>query len=865
MNKLIQWLLGIDPDELAAGESWRLGLIAEHGNYVKLAMIVVLAAMVFLTIRSYRREGDTPGFAKVLLSGLRILVVLLALLVLFRPALILRFTETLRSAVVVVIDDSLSMARKDTYAKSARRPALARFAGTEPDGLAELTRTDLIRKALARREGPVAKLAQDHPLIFLVYSTDDPGNTEYTRSLLSFGSADEKLSQAAKAQADQKLLEKVSEALKLLSASGFETNIARALYDALEEVQGRRVAGVVLFTDGQATADASEKAIRAETVKAARRGVPLLTVMVGDDTLPTNVSVTGLQARRKVSRKSRLLLTAQVAHRNLGEQTVTLRLMRRKSPDGEWSEVGEPKSVRLVKQPDPDYPDDAQRSVGLQAVELTAQTDEVGRFDYKAVADRVEGEHSTDDNFAIAPVEVTDERINVLLISADAGWEFQYLRNILLRQEDQFRVGVWQQSADEEVNQIASKGMELKQLPSTMAELIGSPGGKPHPGYRVVILYDPQPSQARDDQTRGMTPLVGMLRKFVADHGGGLCYIAGNKYSDAVVERDGPFKPLALMLPVVLRPNTIDLSQRIAQQRPEPWAVRLTSYGVDHAVMAIGEGDEQPKDIWPMLPGVYWSHPVHKVKLAARVLAESTNPLRRTSEGEPEPIVAAQPYGTGRVLYIGTDASWRWRFLRDGRYHRKLWCNVVQYLASPKARQVIITAGGDRFDAGKEIQIEVTAYDEDYHRLTDKTFDVEMIDNQTDRRTTLKLEAVKGSPGQYKTTIAPKRAGKFLLTALWGDPNRDNKVQSKEIAIEVPQAEARRPEANPALLGLVASSKENFLYVDEVDRLTELIPADPLRTVREKKREIWDSNITLVLIVPLLAAEWILRKRYNMA
>ena len=122
--------------------------------------------------------------------------------------------------------------------------------------------------------------------------------------------------------------------------------------------------------------------------------------MVGDDTLPTNVAVTGLQARRKVSRKSRLLLRAQVAHRNLGDQTITIRLMRRKSPDGEWSEVGEPKSVQLVKQPDPDYPDDDQRSVGLQAVELTADTDEVGKFDYKAVADDVEGEDSTDDNFA---------------------------------------------------------------------------------------------------------------------------------------------------------------------------------------------------------------------------------------------------------------------------------------------------------------------------------------------------------------------------------------------------------------------------------------------------------------------------------
>lgn len=868
MKKLIEWFLGIQPDDLAAGESWRIGLIARHTNYALLGMLALLVAMVYLTIRSYRREGDTPPAAKALLSVLRILVIVSVLLLLLRPALVLRFTETLRSAVVVVIDDSLSMGKKDSYVRNPRRGALATFAGVEPDGLAEMSRTGLIRRALARADGPAAMLAEDHPLIFLSYSTNDPGNAEYTRSLLSFEAPEAEPEDAqARARMAEELAGKLDQALGSLKAVGFETNIARALYDALETVQGRRVGGIVLFSDGQATADANEKAIRAETLKAARRGVPLLAVLVGDDTLPTNVVVAGLQARGKVARKSRLVLTAQVAHRNLGEQTVTIRLMRRKQQDGkwgEWTEVGEAKSVRLVKQPDPDHPDDDERSVGLQDVELSAETEEVGTFEYKAVADTVEGEQETDDN-ACEPVgvEVTDEKINVLLVSADAGWEFQYLRNVLLRQEDRFRVGVWQQNAPEEVNQIASKGMALKQLPSTKAELIGSAGGKPYPGYRVVILYDPQPSEAKDDRTRGMLPLVKLLEEFVGEHGGGLCYIAGNKYSDAVVDRDGDFKQLALMLPVVLRPNTIDLTQRIAERRPEPLPVRLTSYGLDHAITAIGDGNEQARDIWPNLPGPYWWHPVHKVKLSARVLAES--PKRRTSDGEPEPILAVQPYGTGRVLYVGADATWRWRFLRDGKCHRKFWVNVVQYLASPKARQVIITAGGDRFDAGKEIEIEVTAYDDDYRRLTDKTFQVEKIDQETQRRETLKLEAVKGRPGEYKTTIVPKRAGKFLLTALWGDKERGSKVQSKKITIEVPESEARRPEANPVLLGLVASNRQNFLHLDEVDRLGTLIHAEPLRTVREKKREIWDTRLTLALILLLLAAEWILRKRYNMA
>ena len=39
-----------------------------------------------------------------------------------------------------------------------------------------------------------------------------------------------------------------TEALAALRADGFETNLARALYYALEMVQGRRVAGVVMIS-----------------------------------------------------------------------------------------------------------------------------------------------------------------------------------------------------------------------------------------------------------------------------------------------------------------------------------------------------------------------------------------------------------------------------------------------------------------------------------------------------------------------------------------------------------------------------------------------------------------------------------------
>ena len=862
MSRFLQSLLGIDPEKVAASDSWRIALVAEHGNYTKLAMIGVLVLMAYLVIRSYRREGDTPTGAKVTMSILRILVIVLALLVLFRPALILRFTDTIRSSLVFLIDDSRSMEIKDTYAKNPKRSkAVAEKLGLQRDRLGDKTRSELLRAALVRPGGPLAELAKHHPLLVLRYSTDDPGNVDYTRTLarLDLPAADEGDGALA-------LPGEFTAALGKLSASGFETNLARAMYDGLAESQGQRVAGIVLLGDGQATAGSSEKAIREQADRARRRGVPIYTVMVGDDTLPTNVAVTSLQARRTVVRNSPLVLEAHLTHRNLGGRSVTLRLMRRTGGDGKFAPAGKARTVKLVQQLDPDFPNDESRSTGSQTAELTdTETDKVGTYDYKAVVEVVEGEKDTRDNSSLpTQVEVTDEKVNVLLISGDAGWEFLYLRNLLLRQTDLFRVGIWQQNADKEVNQLASKGMVLKKLPGTLAELMGSPSGKPHPGYRVVILYDPQPSVAKDDGTRGMNPLVGLLKKFV-DQGGGLCYVAGNKHSAALLDAKSPFRPLAEMLPVTLRLNTIDVARLISNRPPTAWPMRLTTYGLDHAITAIGQGSERAGDLWPLLPGFYWSHPVYRLKPVARVLAESTNSHRRTADGEPEPIIATQTYGTGRVLYIGTDATWRWRFLKDGLYHRRFWINVVQHLASPKARQVVIMAGGDRFDAGKEITVEVKASDEEYKPLKDPKFRVELIETRTGERTTLVLPAVDGKAGKYKKSIVIKRAGKYRLTAFWNDSDRERKVQDKDIVIELPKGEAKRPEANPTLLNLMASDADGFMHLDEIDRLTKLIPSEPLKMVREEKTEFWDSSATLALIVVLLAVEWILRKKYNMA
>jgi hypothetical protein len=219
----------------------------------------------------------------------------------------------------------------------------------------------------------------------------------------------------------------------------------------------------------------------------------------------------------------------------------------------------------------------------------------------------------------------------------------------------------------------------------------------------------------------------------------------------------------------------------------------------------------------------------------------------------------------GRVLYVGTNDTWRWRYIRDSYYHRLFWSNIVRYLATLRARHVLITAGGDRFSAGERITVEVEAYDESFKPLEAPNFKVDMVDTETLKSESIMLEPVPGKPGRFKATFRATRVGTFELTALHGDPLAKEKVQAKTLRVELPKAEATRTEADLATMENLATRPENFLRIADIDKLPKLIPSDRKTAVRQVPRELWSSNFTLMLIVTLLTVEWVLRKKYNMA
>ena len=72
----------------------------------------------------------------------------------------------------------------------------------------------------------------------------------------------------------------------------------------------------------------------------------------------------------------------------------------------------------------------------------------------------------------------------------------------------------------------------------------------------------------------------------------------------------------------------------------------------------LAETDAASGQVWESLPGFQWYAPVMRAKAGSEVLAVHKT---ETSGVGRVPLLVTKTYGTGKILFMGTDAAWRWR------------------------------------------------------------------------------------------------------------------------------------------------------------------------------------------------------------
>src|SRR5271154_614631 len=122
MNRTWQMLLGLDRSPgSTVGDGSRLEFAALPKGLAAVALLVVVPALVALLWWLYRRESrNLSKGRRIALVALRVTVLLALAAMLVEPVLVTTRTETVRSRLALVFDDSESMKFADPYTDNAR-------------------------------------------------------------------------------------------------------------------------------------------------------------------------------------------------------------------------------------------------------------------------------------------------------------------------------------------------------------------------------------------------------------------------------------------------------------------------------------------------------------------------------------------------------------------------------------------------------------------------------------------------------------------------------------------------------------------------------------------------------------------------
>jgi len=816
MNQIWQTLLGIEhqsPGTAPMSGTTRLELTSVPSGGMALALaaaVVAILALLWWLPRREKRDLSRPRRA--LLVGLRAIVLLAIVIMLVEPVLVSSHTETIRSHLPIIVDDSESMRFADPYtdesqaAEFAAALQLKTEKGKSPvDRLRGASRLDLVKASLSAQLEALG-LGRD---VFL-YDLESASRT---------GTA---------GPARTRRLDEIQPGRSV-------SPLGDALRGALAAHRGRPVAGIVLVTDGRS--NAGEDPLRVAEA-ATRLGIPIFPITAGGEEGPRNVRLAEIEASPVVFARDPMTLGVVVEARGLREAEADLILEQRVNA-GDWEQVSNQR-IALGE-------DGILKRTTFRIVPKV-----VGQYEYRARIENAGPELTHDDNSASAAVRVVRQQIRVLMIAGAPSPEVQFLRNAFQRDEH-VEFAAWLQHSDPGYRQAGDR--PIARLPNDAEEL-----GR----YDALVLVDP------DMQALG-PQWPDLIANFVGKEGGGLIFIPGELYSQQLFEAD-PAESAGghwtRILPVVREPGLFRTEAEVRLATQSTYALDLTPEGRGDPIFEFHPDPIRNRAILASLPGMYWSFPVTRARPGATVLARHGDPRMQNQHGR-HVLLASQLYGPGRTVFIGFDSTYRWRYLAE-TYFDGFWARLIDRVGRNKALggrfPFQVNLGKSVYRVGDRVSVGV--------RFTEAAAVAEAsglaaeLEIEGQPPEPLVFERASDDPALLTATFPAERAGAYTLRitpATGVDAGATTKVSTTTFRVEPPRREVDEPSLNRTLLADVARmTGGRVLNVPELGKLDEAISMREVTRTIEQRDELWDAPLLYATIVLGLTAEWIARKIFRM-
>jgi hypothetical protein len=712
---------------------------------IAVSVLVVLITAVFCTI-AWRRSGMARSTG--MLEALRLLLVVSVAVMLNQPEWIEEFRPTERPTVVVLWDDSGSMATRDVL--NDERPSDP--PKTRRDWVQPLLEADAWQEATERVD-----------VVFEPFSSSE-------------GAPD-------------------------------GTDINTGLQAVTEKHLNLRA--IVLLSDG----DWNEgEAPATAATKLRMKGVPVFGVGVGSESALPDIQIVSLDAPSfgVAGKAARIPFTIRSSLPRDYPVTVTL-----EASDGQRAE----KQILIP-------------AMGQLSDALSWQPETTGDFELTLKVPPSDAERIPDNNEQTVPIAIRKEALQVLLIESFPRWEYRYFRNALERDPG---VEVSCLLFHPNLPGVGGGRGYLQEFPSGLDELSK---------YDVIMLGDvgTGDGQLTAEQCK-------LLKGLVQNQASGLILmpgLRGNQFSLLGTE-------LSELYPVVL-----DEAQPRGWGSRIPQQFELTEAGRRSLLTRLTEPETDNAKLWEALPGFQWFAPVLRARAGSEVLAihhTETNRYGRV------PLLVTRSFGTGKILFMGTDGAWRWREGVEDLYHYRFWGQVARWMAYQRnmaeGESMRLFYSPDRPASGDVVTLNANVMSATGEPLQNGNVVVQIL-SPTGKTETVRLAPRGEDWGLFTGTFHPQESGDYQLTMTCRE--NGSTLQTTLSVQGTSREQIGQPARFDVLEEIASISRGRSVTTAEFPQLVRDVADLPEPDPVVRRLRLWCHPVTAGMLIFLLGCFWTGRK-----
>ena len=583
------------------------------------------------------------------------------------------------------------------------------------------------------------------------------------------------------------------------------------------------MAGVVLLSDGGATDEPESESSRLPAA-------PIFAIGMGNAAAPHDREVVNLTAGEPILAGASIDLSVSAVSTGFAKEPVEFRVsangrpvdVRRVTPPAD----GAPLHEVFTVSPDPDI-------ATVYTVELPVESHELSR----------------ENNTRSVLVPPQQGRRRILVVEGAPGFEHTFLKRALARDPGLDIDAVVRKGTNDAGRPtffVQAGGNRVKSLvngyPATRAELFA---------YDGIIFGNIEADFFTKEQ-------LALTADFVANRGGGLLVLGARSF-----DRQGLVgTPLEDVLPVALtdrRRAVLRTSNSIVEAVPN--TVTLTADGLAHPATRLAASVDESRKRWVDLPALASVSPVGGPRPGAQVRAVSAGPA-----GDARPLIAVQRYGQGRSLVFAGEASWRWRMGKPATdtTYETIWRQMARWLTASANGPVNVVPMAPSIP-GSTDRVVVTVKNLEYQPVADADVTVRVTgpDKQTRQ-----LSPALSSPqdGRYTVALRFDQAGIYRIeaSASHGDSRLGTSI--RQVLVGGSDVEMSQPRLNESVLRRFArETGGRYLNIAEAGTLGDLLKQQPAELGEPEMKDLWHNGVSLLVIIGLLAAEWIVRRRVGLA